>query len=227
MNNKPGMRPSLISEHLSDTQRQGQRATAARQAREWWRALQSSKARTPLMVTAILLVVLVSVVLPLRALVGIHQDYNELKALGESGLHHLLAAKAALAPFTGMSTALQEFQPQANPLPGAPYSLLVQRQSGTAYPIDITIHPSPSLTRQGIGMVRLTPTIAVDTDLSIGTPASPTPKAPLLRQPRTRRLRIRFLISQWYRQRRVNSKPRSATSKPCTHDSMLVQACSE
>jgi hypothetical protein len=176
MRKKPGASLSLVSERLTATQRRRTPA-AARQMGAWWRALQSSKARTPLMVATIVLVLLVTVVLPLRAIVAVHQDYDQLKALGESGLHHLLAAKAALAPFTGMSTALQEFQPQA-PLPAAPYTLLVQRQSGTAYPMDVTIHPSPSLTRQGIGVAHLTPTIAVDTDLSIGTPASSTPSAP-------------------------------------------------
>jgi uncharacterized protein DUF4012 len=171
-------RAKPVLERLSATLSHSRRPpAAARQVGAWWRALQSSKARTPLMVTAIVLVLLGTIVLPLRALVAVHQDYDQLKALGESGLHHLLAAKAALAPFTGMSTALQEFQPQA-PAPDAPYSLLVQRQSGTAYPMDVTIHPSPSLTRQGIGVAHLTPTIAVDTHLSIGTPASPMPKAP-------------------------------------------------
>src|SRR4029077_17135399 len=170
-------RAKLVLEQLSAIVNQSRLtpAATARQVGAWLRKLQSSKARTPLMVTAILLVLLVTLVLPLRALAAVHQDYDQLKALGESGLHHLLAAKAALAPFTGMSTALQEFQPQA-PAPDTPYSLLVQRQSGTAYPMDVTTPPSPSLTRQGIGVAHLTPTIAVDTHLSIGTPASPTPK---------------------------------------------------
>ena len=172
-------RAKLVLERLSGTASHSRLtpAATARQVGAWLRKLQSSKARTPLMVTAILLVLLVTLVLPLRALAAVHQDYDQLKALGESGLHHLLAAKAALTPFTGMSTALQEFQPQA-PAPDTPYSLLVQRQSGTAYPLDVTIHPSPSLTRQGIGVAHLTSTIAVDTHLSIGTSASPTPKMP-------------------------------------------------
>src|SRR5690242_8660039 len=105
MNNESGVNPNLVSERPTATLSQGRRARAARQVRAWLRALQSSKARTPLIVTAILLVLLGTVVLPLRAIVAVHQDYDQLKALGESGLHHLLAAKAALAPFAGMSTA--------------------------------------------------------------------------------------------------------------------------
>jgi len=170
----------MFSKRLTAPLSQGRRATsaAARQVGAWLRALQSSKGRTPLIVTTILLVLFGTVVLPLRAVVAVHQDYTELKALGESGLHHLLAAKAALAPYTGMSTAFQEFQTPANPLSDAPYSLLVQRQSGTVYAMDVTIHPSLALTQQGIGAARLTPTIAADTLLSMGTPASPTPSAP-------------------------------------------------
>jgi hypothetical protein len=103
------------------------------------------------MVTGIVLVLLGTLALPLRALVVVHEDYDQLKALGESGLHHLLAAKAALSPLTEMSTTLQGFSAQPDPSPDMPYTLLVQRQSGTAYTMDVTIHPSPTLTGQGIG----------------------------------------------------------------------------
>jgi hypothetical protein len=129
-------------------------------------------------VTAILLVLLGTIVAPLRVIAAATQDYTQLKALGESGLHHLLAAKAALAPLTGTSTALQAFQTQADPIPVLPYTLLVQRQSGTAYPMNVTIHPSPLLTSQGIDTARLTPTIDTNTILSIGSPTPTSPSAP-------------------------------------------------
>jgi hypothetical protein len=180
MQDKPDTSLDLISERLSATASQGQRAPAAtaRTVRAWLRTLQGSKARTPLIVTVIVLALLGTLALPLQALVAVHDDYAQLKALGESGLHHLLAAKAALAPFAGISTTLEQFQSQADPAPGAPYSLLVQRQSGTAYAMDVTIHPSPALTRQGIGVLHLTPTIVADTVLGIGVHASATPGPP-------------------------------------------------
>jgi hypothetical protein len=170
MQKKPANAFDLISERLSSPLRQDRRA--------WLRTLHSSRARVPLIATAIALVLLGTLALPLRALMAVHEDYDQLKALGESGLHHLLAARAALEPFAETSTALQGFSAQSNPTPGAPYGLLVQRQSGTAYTMDVTIHPSPTLTGQGIGATHLTPTIAADTVLSIGTHASATPGAP-------------------------------------------------
>jgi Protein of unknown function (DUF4012) len=176
---------NLISERLIVTLRQVRRAAAAAvhqarvwQARVWSGALQRGKVRATLSVTAIVLVLLGIIALPLQAIAAATQDYTQLKSLGESGLHHLLAAKATLAPFAGTSTALQGFQTQADPLPVMPYTLLVQRQSGTAYTMNVTIHPSPPLTSQGIGTARLTPVIDADTVLGIGSAASATPSAP-------------------------------------------------
>ena len=116
---------TLISERLIALLRTSRRAAAAavNQARVRSGLLQRGKVRTALIVTMILLVLLGIIVAPLRVIAGASQDYTQLKALGESGLHHLLAAKAALAPLAGTSTALQAFQTQADPSPVMPYTL--------------------------------------------------------------------------------------------------------
>jgi hypothetical protein len=137
--------------------------------------------RAALIVITIALLLLGILVPPLRVVASLNQDYTQLKALGESGLHHLLAAKATLAPLSASTTALKGLQTEAAPLPLAPYSLLVQRQSGTAYTVDVTIHPSPSLAGQGIGGAHVTPVIDTNSILSLGasTPSAPTtPQAP-------------------------------------------------
>src|SRR5262249_37223614 len=100
----------------------------------WTRgALRDPRVRTALIVTSIVLVLLGIIVPPLRVLASLDQDYTQLKALGESGLHHLLAAKETLAPYSASTTALKGFQSEAAPSPQAPYTFLIQRQSGTGY----------------------------------------------------------------------------------------------
>jgi Protein of unknown function (DUF4012) len=150
-------------------------ATWGRRARE---ALRDTRTRAALIVITIVLLLLGIIVPPLRVVASLNQDYTQLKALGESGLHHLLAAKETLAPYSASTTALKGLQPEAAPATLAPYSLLEQRQSGTAYTVDVTIHPSPSLASKGIGVAHVTPVIDTDTILSLGAPTPSAPAAP-------------------------------------------------
>src|SRR5262249_3395202 len=88
-----------ISEQQSTTPGAARRAGVARG--RWMRgALRDPRVRTALIVTSIVLVLLGIIVPPLRVLASLNQDYAQLKALGESGLHHLLAAKETLAPYS-------------------------------------------------------------------------------------------------------------------------------
>jgi len=140
--------------------------------------LRDPRVRTALIVISIVLVLLGIIVPPLRVLASLSQDYTQLKALGESGLHHLLAAKETLAPFSASTTALKGFQTEAAPVPQAPYSFFIQRQSGTGYTVEVSIHPSPSLASRGVGVAHVTPVVDANTILRLGAATLNAPKAP-------------------------------------------------
>src|SRR5215831_8692052 len=128
-----------------------------------------------LLVSALLLALLPPIVTVVRA----SQDYQQLKGLGESGIHHLLAAKDDLA---GVDTSqLGGFSSLLNPnpvaAPTAPYSYLVGRQAGTFYDVKVTVHPSPQLKAAGIGDTTYTANVGTDTTFTMTPPvkAAPTP----------------------------------------------------
>jgi hypothetical protein len=126
---------------------------------------------------AILIVVLLLAMLPpIVTVVRAAQDYQQLKGLGESGIHHLLAAKDDLAgvdtsQLDGVSSLLNP-----NPVaPNAPYSYLVGRQAGTFYNVKVTVHPSPKLRAAGIGTTTYNATVGADTTFTMTPPAKATP----------------------------------------------------
>jgi hypothetical protein len=123
---------------------------AQHSARDLLRLLQKRPGgvRKRVWLAALLIIVLLLALLPpIVTVVRASQDYQQLKGLGESGIHHLLAAKDDLA---GVDTSqLDGFSSLLNPnpvaAPNAPYSYLAGRQAGTFYDVKVTVHPSPQL----------------------------------------------------------------------------------
>jgi hypothetical protein len=125
----------------------------------------------------LIIVLLVALLPPIVTVVRAAQDYEELKGLGESGIHHLLAAKDDLA---GIDTSqLDGFSSLLNPNPvappNAPYSYLVGRQAGTFYDVKVTVHPTPQLAAAGIGDTTYATNVGTDTTFNMTPPAKTTP----------------------------------------------------
>jgi hypothetical protein len=125
----------------------------------------------------LIVVLLVALLPPIVTVVRAAQDYQQLKALGESGIHHLLAAKDDLAgidtsELDGFSSLLN-----ANPVAAtnAPYSYLIGRQAGTFYNTKVTVHPSSQLRAAGIGDTTYNATVGTDTTITMTPPAKVTP----------------------------------------------------
>lgn len=141
----------------------------------WLHLLRSGDRRARIlwvMTTVLLLSVLLP---PVLVITNLSLDYVQIKALGKSGLEHLLAAKADLAPLTSGQTPLQGLGGHVATLGSSPsYTLLVQRQSGTSYTLAVTIQPSPKQASQGLVAEQLMPVIIADTSLSLGGSTSPT-----------------------------------------------------
>ena len=125
----------------------------------------------------LIVVLLVALLPPIVTVVRAAQDYQQLKALGESGIHHLLAAKDDLSgidtsELDGFSSLLN-----ANPVvaPNAPYSYLLGRQAGTFYDAKVTVHSSSQLKAAGIGDATYTANVGTDTTFTMTPPAKATP----------------------------------------------------
>jgi uncharacterized protein DUF4012 len=125
----------------------------------------------------LIVVLLVALLPPIVTVVRAAQDYQTLKALGESGIHHLLAAKDDLSgidtsELDGFSSLLN-----ANPAvaPNAPYSYLLGRQAGTFYDAKVTVHSSSQLKAAGIGDATYTTNVGTDTTFTMTPPAKATP----------------------------------------------------
>ena len=115
------------------------------------------------------------------------QDYSALKALGLSGLNHLLAAKDDVMSLVPDSSQLTQLLGDSNAVTDAPYTYVVQRQAGSTnssgkptVSTQVTIHPAPNMP----GNPKTTSyKSALDKDQSLtlgGTPATsatPTPTA--------------------------------------------------
>ena len=125
----------------------------------------------------LIVVLLVALLPPIVTVVRASQDYQQLKALGESGIHHLLAAKDDLASVD--TSQLDGLSSLLNPSPvaatNAPYSYLVGRQAGTFYDVKVTVHPSPQLRAAGIGTTTYNATVGADTTFTMTPPAKATP----------------------------------------------------
>jgi len=120
----------------------------------------------------IFVVVLGVLVPPLVALASALNDYRTLKSLGESGLHHLLAARDDLGDLSSLGGFLS---PSGQAAPDAAYQYDLQRQSGTAYPVTVTVHPSPKLARAGTAAQQFTTTLDKNATLRYGPVAKPAP----------------------------------------------------
>jgi hypothetical protein len=123
----------------------------------------------------LIIVLLVALLPPIVTVVRAAQDYQELKALGESGLRHLLAARD---DFAGVDISqLEGFSSLLNPAAttNAPYSYLAQRQSGTFYDLKVNAHPSPQLAAAGITDASYTANIGANTTFNLTPPAKTTP----------------------------------------------------
>jgi hypothetical protein len=151
---------------------------AQRSARDLLRLLEKRPGgiRKRVWLAALLIIVLLVALLPpIVTVVRAAQDYQQLKGLGESGIHHLLAAKDDLAgvdtsQLDGFSSLLN-----ANPVATAPYSYLVGRQAGTFYDVKVTVHPSPQLAAAGIGQTTYNANVGADTTFTLTPPAKATP----------------------------------------------------
>ena len=142
-----------ISERLRAARRRASWAAAA--SGSWARhALRDARVRSALIVITIALLLLGILVPPLRVVASLNQDYTQLKALGESGLHHLLAAKATLAPLSASTTALKGLQTEAAALPACALFPCGTASVGHGVYNGCDVHPSPSMASQGIGGAR-------------------------------------------------------------------------
>ncbi|HET9979473.1 MAG TPA: hypothetical protein VFQ32_03455, partial [Ktedonobacterales bacterium] len=166
-------------------------ARAAATANEWRsRAMRRLPPKRPLPKWAIpvIIAVIVAILLPsVLAAASAYNDYTTLKSLGESGVRHLLNAKADLSGIldgvTSNNTSLSSLLDSSS-VPDAPYTLFVQRQGGTNNQVNITIHPASNMPKS-IKTTTYKQTIDTNTALTLGgaTPApskatpTPTPKA--------------------------------------------------
>lgn len=135
----------------------------------------------------VVVVVLVAIVLPgVIALASAIQDYSSLKNLGQSGMRHLLNAKNDLSGMLDGVTSNAALSSLLNDSGGtigdAPYTLFVQRQSGTLNQVDITVHPASNMPKS-IKTANYKQTIDTNSALRFGAPkpastkATPTPTA--------------------------------------------------
>jgi len=163
-------------------------AAWARTQRGWhhgWRrpfaALLGRHARGLLILNLLVAVVVSSLLPPAFALANALQDYRELRALGESAVLHLLAAKADIERLASAGASLIQTQtaPQSDQTQSAaPYTVLVQRQAGTFYPFQATIHPSPQLAEQGFTALTVATVVGADTPLPLDRTLSGPPTPP-------------------------------------------------
>lgn len=161
--------------------------------REW------SRRRIALLVS---LALLLTLALPsVLAISSALNEYQSLKALGEDGLAHLTAVKADLLGQSGDSSGgllngdgtslpgsstLAEIQALlAAPGPDVinpVYTYLAQRQSGTYYPLEVTVRPAKGVASEGKKPATWKTTVGENTYFAVGgapkPAATPTATAP-------------------------------------------------
>src|SRR5487761_2315548 len=130
----------------------------------------------------------------LLTVVSAAHDYTTLKGLGESGISHLLAVKSDLTGHasssasstsstlstTSVLAALHSLLATPGPAVSNPaYTYLAQRQSGTFYPVSVTVQPAKGVAAEGSKPVTFNATIAKNTYFALGGQpiATPTPTA--------------------------------------------------
>src|SRR6185437_4858199 len=134
----------------------------------------------------VIIAVLLAILLPsILGIASVFADYTSLKNLGESGMRHLLNAKADLSGILGgissnnsLSSLLND-----NAMGDAPYTYFVQRQGGTADQVNVTIHPASNMPKS-VKTKTYKQTLDTNTALTLGgtpptsatTTPTPTPK---------------------------------------------------
>lgn len=135
----------------------------------------------------VIIAVLLAILLPsILGIASVFADYSSLKNLGESGMRHLLNAKADLSGIVGgissnnsLSSLLND-----NAMGDAPYTYFVQRQGGTSNQVNVTIHPASNMPKS-VKTKSYKVTLDTNTALTLGgtpptsatTTPTPTPKA--------------------------------------------------
>ncbi|HEX6818571.1 MAG TPA: DUF4012 domain-containing protein, partial [Ktedonobacterales bacterium] len=141
--------------------------------------------RTGVLATVVVISLLLGAILPpLLTLSSALSDYHQLSTLGDDGLHHLLTAKDDLSGLLSNVSGLDSVSGLLSTPPAAaitaPYEYEMQRQSGTDYPVSVTVHPSPSMIKAGAQDQQFSTTLDQNTTFAYGAPpaaptATPTP----------------------------------------------------
>jgi hypothetical protein len=143
------------------------------------------------------LVLLVALAIPtIYTITTALNDYQSLKALGLDGVAHLSAAKSdllgesngnsssgsSLGSLSGSSLSsglLGEIQTVLE-FPGPDvtnpaYTYVAQRQGGTKYPIQVTVHPAKGVSAEGTKTTTFKATVNTNTYFALGGTPKPTP----------------------------------------------------
>jgi hypothetical protein len=134
----------------------------------------------------VIIAVLLAILLPsVLAIASVFEDYSSLRNLGESGMRHLLNAKADLSGILGGISANNSLSSLLNDsaMGDAPYTYFVQRQGGTSNQVSVTIHPASNMPKS-IKAKNYQLTLDTNTALTLGgtppttaaTTPTPTPK---------------------------------------------------
>lgn len=154
------------------------RARRARQIRRMLRDGQRKPPRRWRLILALALIHLTAILVPAAlAYNSVMADYSSLRALGESGLRHLLNAKDDLGSLSSLGQVLRGATPATPAVGPAPYTLLVQRQPGTFYTAQVTIQPAPKMKSSGISPASYNVTVGQNTPLTIGAKPAPKPSS--------------------------------------------------
>ncbi|MFI5278515.1 MAG: hypothetical protein ACHQ1E_14675, partial [Ktedonobacterales bacterium] len=169
----------------------------------WLRSARERMGRIPSGRIAVISVALLLILgIPLLLTLGsaVH-DYTTLKGLGQSAVNHLLATKDDLTGHTSSSSsgatsaslsslahgsgttaellsAIQLLLETPGPdVTGPAYTYLAQRQSGTFYPLTVTVQPAKGIASEGSAPTTFKTTLSDNTFFALGGQPTPTPTA--------------------------------------------------
>lgn len=166
----------------------------------WLRAARERMGRLPsgrIAVVSLALLLILGIPLLVSLASAVH-DYTSLKGLGQSAVNHLLAAKddltghkssgsgatsaslSALANGSGTTaellSAIQLLLETPGPdVTGPAYTYLAQRQSGTFYPLTVTVQPAKGVASEGRAPTTFKTTLTDNTYFALGGQPTPTP----------------------------------------------------
>lgn len=173
------------------------RAPRASRGLPSWRRRGSRRRATVVALVSLGLLLILAIPVSLEA-VNAARDYSALKGLAQSGLTHLLAVKDDLAGQSGASSstssststlggsgksaALLASVQALLATPGLPvkdpaYTYLAQRQSGTFYPLTVTVQPAKGVSSEGSKTKAFQTTLATGTYFTLGGQPVATPTA--------------------------------------------------